>query len=478
MTDVALQEQLESIEAGPSGPKIGAFFDLDGTVVAGFTGGAYYKDRIRRGEIGPLEGTRTALMVADGLLGGDQARLGDAGVQQLRGMAPEDLAQLGERLFAKRTARTIRPQARQLVAAHQRKGHTVAFASSATHFQIDAIARDLGVEHVLCTELEEEDGLLTGAIKGGMMWGEAKARAVRGMIRSRKLTRAATYGYANGAEDVAFLSSVGRPHAVTPHPTLRRVAERQGWPVVDLEDPVAGGPRAVVSAIAAMGAMNIGMAAGLGLGILRRDAQLGRNLALSLGFKTFLGAAGVKLDVVNAHRLWAHRPAVFVFNHQSGLDALIVCALLQENFSGIGKKSAKTNPLTALTTHALDLVFVDRGTAQAREQAKGLVDRLQAGKSVFVAPEGTRSPTPVLAPFKTGAFHTALDAGVPVVPIVVRNAYELMPGDSMGIVPGTVDVAVLEPIWPDGWKRKEMRAVAAGVRQRFVEAMENWPTEE
>jgi putative phosphoserine phosphatase/1-acylglycerol-3-phosphate O-acyltransferase len=64
------------------------------------------------------------------------------------------------------------------------------------------------------------------------------------------------------------------------------------------------------------------------------------------------------------------------------------------------------------------------------------------------------------------------------VPIVVRNAYELMPGDSIGIRGGTVDVAVLEPIPPDGWKRDEMRAVAADVRQRFVDTMENWPTEE
>jgi putative phosphoserine phosphatase / 1-acylglycerol-3-phosphate O-acyltransferase len=477
MTNTALQDTLERIEAGPSGPRIGAFFDLDGTIVAGFTGGAYYADRLRKGDVGPLEGARTAVMVADGLLGGDHTRIGETGVQQLRGMAPEDLAELGERLFAKRTARTIRPQARQLVAAHQRKGHTVAVASSATHFQIDSIARDLGVEHILCTELEEQDGLLTGAVKGGMLWGEAKARAVRGMIRSLKLTRSATYGYANGAEDVAFLSSVGRPHAVTPHATLRRVAERQGWPVVELEDPRSGGPRAVVSSFAAMGAMNIGMAAGLGIGLLRRDSQMGRDMALSFGFKSFLGAAGVRLNVVGSHRLWAHRPAVFVFNHQSGLDAIIVCALLQENFSGIGKKSAKNNPLTALSTYALDLVYVDRGTSKAREQGKGLVDRLNAGKSVFVAPEGTRSPTPVLAPFKTGAFHAALDAGVPVVPIVVRNAYELMPGDSMGIVGGTVDVAVLEPIWPDGWKREEMRAVAASVRQRFVDTMDNWPTE-
>jgi putative phosphoserine phosphatase/1-acylglycerol-3-phosphate O-acyltransferase len=156
---------------------------------------------------------------------------------------------------------------------------------------------------------------------------------------------------------------------------------------------------------------------------------------------------------------------------------MIVCALLQEKFSGIGKKEVQYMPFLALTTYALETVFVERGSPKAREQATGLVDRLRDGKSVFVAPEGTRSPTPVLGPFKTGAFHAALDAGVPVVPIVVRNAYDLMPGDSMGIQPGTVDVAVLEPIASDGWKREEMRSVAGSVRQRFVDTMQSWPTE-
>jgi putative phosphoserine phosphatase/1-acylglycerol-3-phosphate O-acyltransferase len=477
MSDLSLQAQLERIEAGPSGRKVGAFFDLDGTIVAGFTGGAYYAERLRKGQIGPLEGTRTALMIADGMLGGDMARMGETGVQQVRGMTPEDLAEIGERLFAKSTARTIRPQARQLLAAHQRKGHTVVIASSATHFQIDPIAGDLGVADVLCTELEVKDGLLTGAVDGGMVWGQGKARAVRDFIRRRKLTRAESYAYANGAEDVAFLSSVGWPHAVTPHPTLRRVAEGQRWPIVELEDPRSGGVRAGLGAAAALGALNVGMVAGLGLGVLRRDRQLGRDMALSFGFRAFLGAAGVTLNVVGAHNLWVQRPAVFAFNHQSGLDAMITCALLQENFSGIGKKEVRYSPLVGLSTYALDTVFVDRGSPQAREQASGLVDRLRAGKSVFVAPEGTRSPTPVLGPFKPGAFHTALDAGVPVVPIVVRNAYDLMPGDAKSIRPGRVDVAVLDPIASDGWKREEMRSVAASVRQRFVDTMDNWPTE-
>jgi putative phosphoserine phosphatase/1-acylglycerol-3-phosphate O-acyltransferase len=95
---------------------------------------------------------------------------------------------------------------------------------------------------------------------------------------------------------------------------------------------------------------------------------------------------------------------------------------------------------------------------------------------VFVAPEGTRSPTPVLAPFRTGAFHVAREAAVPVVPIVLRNAFALMPGAAKTIRPGTVDVAVLEPIDTDGWTVASARADAAAVRERFIDTLEHWPS--
>ena len=76
------------------------------------------------------------------------------------------------------------------------------------------------------------------------------------------------------------------------------------------------------------------------------------------------------------------------------------------------------------------------------------LESLRSGKSIAIAPEGTRSPTPRLLPFKKGPFHMAMQAGVPVVPIVMRNAGQIMAAHSMVIHPGTVDVAVLPPV-PD-----------------------------
>jgi putative phosphoserine phosphatase/1-acylglycerol-3-phosphate O-acyltransferase len=227
-----------------------------------------------------------------------------------------------------------------------------------------------------------------------------------------------------------------------------------------------------------MGALNVGFAAGLGIGLLRGDRRLGNDLALSLGFDSFLAAAGVRVNVVGEHNLWAQRPAVFLMNHQSGLDPMIVGALLRRGFSGMGKQEVKYSPPVFLMGMAMNAVFVDRADPEkGRVAQKQLVERLKDGLSVAVAPEGTRSRTGELGAFRTGAFHVARTASVPVVPVVLRNAYQLMPATAKLIRPGVVDVAVLEPIPTTRWTAKSVRNDMVTVRKQFIDTLKNWPTE-
>ena len=474
----AVRQAVEAIEAGPSGPQIGAFFDLDGTLVAGYTAATFYGDRLRKGEVSALEFVRTVVTAFDGeVLGGDPTRVADVAFTALRGVSEEMFSDLGERLFLQKIAGTIRPEARALVRAHQRQGHTVAVASAATSYQIAPIARDLGIEHLVCTRLQVEDGVLTGQPIGSMLWGRHKAAGVRAFAREHQLVLGDSHAYGNGYEDVAFLSSVGHPVALNPHRGLRMAARRLDWTILDLQDPVTPSLVSLGRTVAALGGMNVGATAGLAVGFLTRDGRRGRNTAIRLGSVLPLALTGVELAVRNADRLWSHRPAVFVVNHQSALDVLVMGSLLREDFTVVAKKEARHDPRAMLGSLLIAPAFVDRSdSAQAREALDGLVDRIRGGTSLLIFPEGTRSSTPVLGPFRKGAFHLAVQSGVPIVPVVLRNTGELMWRRSKVVNAGVVDVCVLEP--ETDWTVDNMNDKVAALRARFAETLARWPEED
>jgi putative phosphoserine phosphatase/1-acylglycerol-3-phosphate O-acyltransferase len=475
---VSASQVISAVEAGPEGPEVGAFFDLDGTIVQGYTAGTFYSERIRRGEVSPKELARTLVAAVDGsVLGGNPQTLGEVSFASLRGRSEDEIAEIGERLFVQKIAGTIRPEARELVRAHLRMGHTVAVASSATRPQIEPVAKDLGIANILCTELDVEDGILTGRSATGMVWGDRKAKAVRRFARERGVDLPVSYGYANGQEDIAFLGSVGRPHALNPHPVLRKAAEQYDWPVLILREPRSPGLRSYLGTAAGLAGANAGLAAGALYGLVSQNRRAGMNAGIQLATDTALALAGVKLNVIGEENLWKARPAVFIANHQSSLDAVIFGALLRKDFTGVAKKEAKYDPRMLLMSAVLDPAFIDRGDIdKARATLDAVVQKLRGGTSIVIAPEGTRMPTPNLGRFKKGAFHIAMQAGVPMVPIVIRNAGELMWRQSMVINPGTVDVAVLDPVPTDDWTVEKLDQHIAEVRQQFVDTLDKWPT--
>jgi putative phosphoserine phosphatase/1-acylglycerol-3-phosphate O-acyltransferase len=231
--------------------------------------------------------------------------------------------------------------------------------------------------------------------------------------------------------------------------------------------------------MAAMGAMNIGFGVAVGLGLLRRDRRTTADLSSALGLETFLAMLGVKVNVIGEHNLWAARPAVFIMNHQSTLDAIIVGALLRRDFASIAKREGKYDPRTFLMGQAMRVVFIDRSNSEsARESLKGAVQLLRDGTSIIIAPEGTRTRSPLLLPFKKGGFHLAREAGVPVVPVVLRNPGELVSPNGSGIYAGTVDVRVHEPIPTDDWTVENIGEHVTRIQQLVADTLEHWPGED
>jgi putative phosphoserine phosphatase/1-acylglycerol-3-phosphate O-acyltransferase len=171
---------------------------------------------------------------------------------------------------------------------------------------------------------------------------------------------------------------------------------------------------------------------------------------------------------------------VFVFNHQSKLDPIVMMKLLRGGFTGVAKKEAANVPGFGQFFRLAGVAFIDRGnSAQIREALEPAVAKVRdEGISLVIAPEGTRSATPRLGRFKKGAFHIAMQADVPIVPIVMRNVGQVMWRGSQAIRSGTVEVAVLDPIDTSGWDVDELGEHVQEVRDLFVETLANWPTDE
>ncbi|HYT38448.1 MAG TPA: HAD-IB family hydrolase, partial [Acidimicrobiia bacterium] len=455
-----------------------AFFDFDGTLIAGYSAEAFVLDAIRRRKVDPQTMVRSLLAGLDmHLRGSDVTALMEIAAEAGKGRREEALVELGRRLFRERVAGTVYPEARAVVKAHQRQGHTVALASSATRFQAGPLASDLGIEHVLCTKIEVVDGRLTGRVEGPVLWGRNKADAVAAFAADAGIKLAESYGYANGDEDVEFLETVGRARPLNPAPGLARVAAERGWPVHRFEPRGRPGIVPVVRTAAALGGIAATLGVGLGLGVLNRSRRTAMNLVATVGPEVTMGLAGVELAVAGEEHLWSARPAVFVFNHQSSFDVIVIARLLRRDFTAVAKAELAHDPRFAPLAALAGVAFVERGNrSQSRAALAPVVEKLRSGISLAMAPEGTRSATPTVGPFKKGAFHIAVEAQVPVVPVVIRNAGEIMWRASLVARPGTVDVVVLPPVLTTGLGSDDVDDLSDRVRTQFVDTMADWPT--
>jgi putative phosphoserine phosphatase/1-acylglycerol-3-phosphate O-acyltransferase len=472
------QALLDTVEAAPRGRRTGAFFDFDGTLIDGYSAWAMMQHRARRREMSPGEVARLLMVGLEATMGrADFERFMRVGVQAFRGRQADDLAEMGERLMKTVLGGVLYTEGWELIAAHKRRGHTVVIATSALPFQVEALGRELGVDHILCTRLQERDGLLTGEVDGPILWGPGKAAAVEAFAREQKIDLGKSFAYGNGTEDVEFLETVGRPNAVNPTKDLERVAEERGWPTAKFRPRSRPGLEEVGRTVASYGGLTAGLYAGLGVGLLRRSRKDAMNTTMSLGSDAGLTLAGIKVNVTGEEHLWSQRPAVFIFNHQSWLDGMIIMKLLRQDVTAVAKKEVSKQPIIGQIAWLMNMAFVDRGnTQQAMKALEPVVERIREGYSLAISPEGTRSPTPRVGRFKKGAFHMAMQSGVPVVPIVIRNAGLHLWRGSVFMRKGTVDVTVLPPISLDDWKPEELTARVEEVRQLFVDTLDDWPT--
>ncbi|EUA18145.1 1-acylglycerol-3-phosphate O-acyltransferases domain protein [Mycobacterium xenopi 3993] len=204
---------------------------------------------------------------------------------------------------------------------------------------------------------------------------------------------------------------------------MAAVARRRGWPILRFTSRGSGGLVGQLRTLIGIGSMVPVASVALGLGLLTRDRRRGVNFFTSTYSQLLLAANGVHLNVIGAENLTAQRPAVFIFNHRNQVDPVIVAALVRDNWTAVGKKELESDPIIGTMGKLLDAVFIDRDDPTAAvETLHQVEERAKNGLSIVIAPEGTRVDTTEVGPFKKGPFRIAMAAGIPIVPIVIRNA--------------------------------------------------------
>jgi putative phosphoserine phosphatase/1-acylglycerol-3-phosphate O-acyltransferase len=470
MTSVS--QLLSDIEQAPDGPRVAAIFDFDGTLIAGYSAVAFIREQLRRGDLSPRQFAEIARAATNFGLG----NLGFSGMmaitaQFMRGIEEETYHEVGRALYTRQIARLIYPESRALVEAHRAKGHTVAIISSATRYQVEAAAADLGIEHVLCTRLEVKNGKFTGSIISPTCFGQGKVDAAEALAKKYRADLGKSFFYSDSTDDLLLLERVGHPRALNPSGNLERVARARQWPVARFGSRGRPTLTQFARSVAATSSVVTSFMAGLPVYALTGSRRESLNFSFSLFADTASVLIGMDLKVKGEEHLWSQRPAVFVFNHQSKADVVVVAKLLRRDFAGVGKQEIKKEtPIIGKVLELGGVVFIDRADGKSAINAmQPLLEAMRKhGKSVVMAPEGTRTVSPTLAPFKKGAFYLAMQAGVPVVPIVIHNAGDVAPKGDFVFRPATVEVTVLPPVDTSDWRAETMDDHVRQVRNMFA----------
>jgi HAD superfamily hydrolase (TIGR01490 family) len=211
---------------------IAAFFDMDNTLLTVDTGVSYTRFLYRRGELGRR-------MLAKALYWSTLYKFAVLDMETVFTKLCEDLAGDSEaEMIAKcdvwyrqDIAPFVAPAARVAMARHREQGHVIVLATGSTVYAARPVARGIGIDHVLATELEVEGDTFTGKPRA-LCFGHHKVKLAEQWAASHGIDLAQSYFYSDSFNDLPMLERVGNAIAINPDARLSRLAKRRGWPMM------------------------------------------------------------------------------------------------------------------------------------------------------------------------------------------------------------------------------------------------------
>ena len=435
------RELTEEMEAAPSGPEVGAFFDFDGTLISGYSARVFFEDRLRRRQVPTGRAAPGGACRARHGRAGQRHHRAHAGRRRaLRGGSPRRSSSSRGAVCGRAGSRAW-PTRRRGPWSRLTSAGATPWHSPLRPLHTRWVASPPTSASTMCSAPASgsADGVMTGELTGPSCGGRGRRRRCGRFAAAHGVDLAESFGYANGDEDVAFLEAVGKPRPLNPGPGWPGRPSERGWTVRRF--PRRGRLRAGVTGPHRGGGAGLTAAAvaGVAVGLLNRSRRDAANLAASAGSDLTLALAGVKLDVVGEENLWSaaagdlrvqppelarrahHRQPPAPRHHRGGQGG------------GGGRP-----PLRRVRRPGR------RGLRRPLGHGPGQVPRWisrawpSSGRG-FPSPSPRRGPA--RPPPRWGRSRRApstwpWQAGVPVVPIVIRNAGELMWRDSLLRPPG------------------------------------------
>lgn len=174
----------------------------------------------------------------------------------------------------------------------------------------------------------------------------------------------------------------------------------------------------------------------------------------------------IPVKVQGSHNLVPDKPFIYMANHQSNVDIPVLLAWLPVQFRWLAKAELFKIPFFGRSMSSCGYISIDRSNRKSALASLSLAaKKISSGTSVMIFPEGTRSSSGKLLPFKKGGFILAIDAGVPIIPLVIHGTASILPKGSFLVRPRPVVLKICKPIATANYTRKTRDALANEVRE-------------
>ncbi|MCF8061501.1 MAG: 1-acyl-sn-glycerol-3-phosphate acyltransferase [Deltaproteobacteria bacterium] len=166
---------------------------------------------------------------------------------------------------------------------------------------------------------------------------------------------------------------------------------------------------------------------------------------------------GVRVDVLGRENIDAAKPRIYLTNHQSFFDIFVLLARLPVEFKFVLKQELMRIPVLGFTMRRARYIAIDRENPRKAVQSMNeAAERIKAGVSVVVFPEGTRSEDGRLQSFKRGGFLLALKSGCELVPVTIQGSSRVAPKGSLRIRPGGITMTIGEAFPLEGYNKRNV----------------------